>query len=91
MTAKEKFCWPCWPVLGLMSVRVRLTTWKPFVSAATFIPVLTLTVRAPINAAGSGVIWAAALVLLITVIGPRAPSLAPLICRVRNSRVNWPA
>jgi hypothetical protein len=53
--------------------------------------VLTLTVRAPINAAGSGVIWAAALVLLITVIGPRAPSLAPLICRVRNSRVNWPA
>jgi hypothetical protein len=44
----DKFCWPCWPLLGFTCVIIGLAiTVKPLASDATSLPVVTVTVWLP--------------------------------------------
>ena len=67
--ATNRFCCPCWPLLGVtcVSTGVPLVTVKPLLSATTSALVVSVTFRAPVAAAASMVNTAVAVVAELTV------------------------
>jgi len=89
--ATDRFCWPCWPVLGFNSVTagVPAVTVNPLVSVATSALVVSVTLRAPVAAAGSMFKTAVALVAELIVSGEAnvipAPKLAVVSSPARSA------
>ena len=76
MSATERFCWPCWPVLGLaeMSDGVPAVMVRALGSPAISAPVVSVTLRLPVGVAASISIMAVAAVGEVTV---RAVTVTP--------------